>query len=256
MLAILSPAKIQSFKPQQITGKYTMPEYLKQAEELINLLQPLSAKQLESLLKVNKDIARNSSDSYYNWDVNHSPENAKQAILAYNGEAYRGLDANSLTETDLEYAQNHLRIISGLYGVLRPLDLIEPYRLEMATKLKNPAGKDLYAFWQQKISKSINEAIRKSGKPEVLLNLASNEYYKSIRHKDLSAKVIDFDFIESRENGYKPITVYTKKARGMMVRYILQNHIEKVEDLKGFDTEGYWYNSMLSTENKMVFARG
>jgi cytoplasmic iron level regulating protein YaaA (DUF328/UPF0246 family) len=256
MLIILSPAKIQNFKPQSVTDKYTQPVFFNEAEELINLLRPYPVNELRDLLNVSNEIAKNAADYYFNWDTKHNLKNAKQAVLTYNGEAYRGLNANSLSETELEYAQEHLRIISGLYGVLRPLDMIRPYRLELQTPLENSSGKDLYAFWKKKITQTIQSAIKKSGKPHVLLNLASKEYAKAINHKELTLPVIDFEFLENRREGYKTITIYTKKARGLMARYIIRNRIEDSENIKGFDSEGYWYNDLLSSENKMVFTRG
>lgn len=256
MLIILSPAKIQNFQPQTVIDKYTLPDFTKEANDLVDVLRPFSAKQLEKVLHVNSDIARRASDSYYNWSEARVPENAKQAVLVYNGEVYRGLDAKTLSAADLEYTQNHLRIISGLYGVLRPLDLIQSYRLEMNTKLKNSKGNDLYAYWKDTITKTISEAIKQSGEPKVLLNLASNEYAKAVQFKNLGVEIINFDFWENRNGEYKPITIYTKKARGLMTRYIIKNRIENVDDLKGFDSEGYWYNAGLSSGNDLVFTRG
>ncbi len=256
MLIILSPAKIQNFQFQDTIQDYTLPQYVKEAEYLANILKSFSADDLRNLLKVNRDIARHTADSYYNWSPLHTLENAKQALLVYNGEVFHGLNAQNLSVVDMEYAQNHLRIISGLYGVLRPLDLIQSYRLEMNTKLKNQRGNDLYSFWKEDIPVTVLEAVKKSGEPEALLNLASNEYSKSVTLKSLGVRVIDFDFLEGRDDGYKPITIYTKKARGLMARYVIKNRIENVEDLKGFDLEGYWFNSGLSSQNKLVFTRG
>lgn len=256
MLIILSPAKIQNFKPQSVTDKYTQPVFLNEAEQLINLLRPYPVNELRELLNVSYEIAKNAVDFYFNWQTKHDLKNAKQAVLTYNGEVYHGLDASSLSETDLEYTQKHLRIISGLYGMLRPLDLIRPYRLELQTSLENASGKNLYAFWKEKITLAIKQAIKESGKPEILLNLASKEYSKAIHYKKLAIPVIDFEFLENRREGYKTITIYTKKARGLMTRYIIRNRIEDPENIKGFDSEGYCYNELLSTENKMVFTRG
>lgn len=255
-MIILSPAKIQNFRPQILTTHYSIPEFSDEAEKLMKLLSSYSPNELRELLKVSDEIAKNASDFYFNWKPEHNLQNAKQAILTYNGEVYRGLDVQSLSEDDIMYAQDNLRILSGLYGVLRPLDLIRPYRLELQTKLKNPAGKNLYDFWKEKITQSIESAIKKSDMPEVILNLASKEYAKSIDYKKMTIPVIDFEFLENRGGEYKSITIYTKKARGLMTRYILKNRIESPEYLKGFDSEGYWYNDLLSSSNKMVFMRG
>ncbi len=256
MLIILSPAKIQNFKSQPVTDKYTQPLFLNEAEQLINLLRSYPVNELRDLLNVSHEIAKNAADFYFNWGTEHDLKKGKQAVLTYNGEVYHGLDANSLSETDLAYAQKHLRIISGLYGMLRPLDVIRPYRLELQTSPEDIAEKNLYAFWKEKITRAIKPAIKESGKPEILLNLASKEYAKAINYKELAVPVIDFEFLENRREGYKTITIYTKKARGLMTRYIIRNRIEDPENIKGFDSGGYWYNEPLSTENKMVFTRG
>ncbi len=176
-------------------------------------------------------------------------------MLVFDGEVYRGLDAKSFSNADFEYAQNHLRLLSGLYGVLRPLDLIQPYRLEVSSKLINPRGNNLYDFWQKKVTKSVLSSLSISGKPEILLNLASSEYFKSLDLKNKKVKVIDVEFYEYKNDTFKQIVIYTKKARGMMARYVIQNQIENEEDLKGFSAEGYWYSPQMSKGNKLVFIR-
>lgn len=255
MLIILSPAKIQNFEPQSIISDYTLPDFIPEAKELINELRSYTSEELTALLETNPEITAKAVYNYSNWTAEHSLKNAKQAMFTYNGEVYRGLKAMSLSANEIEYAQEHLRIISGLYGVLRPLDLIEPYRLEMKTKLENSAGKDLYAFWKEKITTNIKQAITDSGKPAVLLNLASNKFFKAINKRTLHLSVINFDFLENKNGVYKSITIYTKKARGLMARYIIQNKIEKLEDLQGFNDGDYWYNADFSSENKLVFCR-
>lgn len=256
MLIILSPAKIQNFKSQDLIQKYTLPQFTEKANKLIEELLPLSIVELERILQVNNQIATRAADSYYNWNNDPENKNAKQAILTYNGEVFHGLDANTLSAGDLEYAQQHLRILSGLYGVLRPLDLIQPYRLEMNTRLEKAPVKNLYSYWEKEIPSTIEDALAQSGKPDVLLNLASNEYAKSVQFKKNRIPVIDFEFLENKDGVYKTITIYTKKARGLMARYVIENRIETVEDLKGFDYEGYWFNNSLSTGGKFVFTRG
>ena len=256
MLLLLSPAKIQNFTPQSIVKEYTMPEFLAEAEILMNQVQNLSRSDLAELLDINSSLAKLNDDRHFNWQLPFTPDNSKQTVFVYNGEVFHGLDANSLSETEITYLQSHLRILSGLYGVLRPLDLIQPYRLDISTKLIGIKGNNLYTFWRDKITNSLNEAIRVSGGQQVMLNLASNEYIKSINRKLLKADIVDFDFLENKNDKYTPIVMYIKKARGMMVRYVIQNRIENLEDLKGFNADGYWYNSRLATEKKLVFTRG
>ena len=256
MIIILSPAKIQNFASQQIVSEFTQPEYLKETEKIVSEIRQLSAYELSKLLNINANLGQLNADRYFNWHKPFTPKNAKQAVFVFNGEVFHGLDAASFTKEDIEYLQKHLRILSGLYGILRPLDLIQPYRLEISTKLPIENTKDIYNFWGEKLTKSINKAIIDSGKPKVILNLASSEYFKAINRKSLNAEVIDFEFLENKEDVYKPIVMYTKKARGLMTRYVIENRIENLEELKGFASEGYWYSEKLSTENKFVFTRG
>ena len=256
MLLLLSPAKIQNFVPQPYIAEYTMPEFLDAAQILVDRINQLSRSELADLLEINSNLAKLNADRHFNWQLPFTPKNAKQTVFVFNGEVFHGLDAGSFTQNEFTYLQSHLRILSGLYGVLRPLDLIQPYRLDVSTKLKTNKGNNLYSFWGNQITLSLNEAIKASGGPQVLLNLSSGEYFKSINTKKLLAQVIDFDFLENKNDSYKPIVMYIKKARGLMVRYVIQNRIENVEDLKGFNEDGYWFNSGLSTEKKLVFTRG
>ena len=175
--------------------------------------------------------------------------------MTFDGEVYRGLDAKTFSAEDFEYAQSHLRILSGLYGVLRPLDLIQPYRLEVSSKLKNAKGNDLYAFWRKKITSSVLKSVKNGDKQELILNLASSEYFKTLDLKNRTTKVIDVEFYEYKNDKFQQIVIYTKKARGMMARYVIENRIEKIEDLKGFNSSDYWFSPQLSTENKFVFTR-
>ena len=256
MLLLLSPAKIQNFSPQQYTKKYSLPEFLDAAEILVDKIKQLSRTELAQLLDINSNLAKLNADRHFNWQVPFTTNNAKQTVFVFNGEVFHGLDAKSFSPGDFDYLQSHLRILSGLYGVLRPLDLIQPYRLDVSTRLKTDAGNNLYAFWQSRITESLNKAVVASGGSKILLNLASGEYFKSISRRQLDAEVIDFDFLENKNDRYTPIVMYIKKARGMMVRYVIQNRIENVEDLKGFSDEGYWFSPQLSTESKFVFTRG
>ncbi|MBN1462503.1 MAG: peroxide stress protein YaaA [Paludibacteraceae bacterium] len=256
MLIIISPAKILNLKPQNVVSKYTLPDFLDKSKQVIERARELNIEDLQKLSQVNRSIAQTNYDRFYNWQTPFTPENAKQAILTFNGEVYNGLQAKTFSSEDFDYLQNHLRILSGLYGVLRPLDLMQPYRLEIGSKLNVGKTNNLYDFWGNTITEKLNEAFETSGNPKVLINLASGEYFKSVNAKLLKAKVIDIEFYEIKNDGsLKTIVVYTKKARGMMARYIIQNRIEEPEDLKGFDAEGYWFSPQLSNENKLVFTR-
>lgn len=255
MLLLLSPAKIQNFEPQQFVSEFTQPQFMDEAEQLVHNIKQLSRTELADLLDVNSHLAKLNTDRHFNWQRPFTTQNAKQAVFVFNGEVFHGLNAKTLSADNLSYLQSHLRILSGLYGVLRPFDLIQPYRLDVSTRLQTDAGNNLYAFWGNKITEAINEAMAASRGPKVLLNLASGEYIKSINRKLLQADVIDFDFLEYKNDTFKPIVIYIKKARGMMVRYVIENRIENLEDLKGFSAGGYWYSPQLSTEKKLVFTR-
>ena len=232
-----------------------MPDMLDESEKLVERLQKMKPKQLSELMSISANLGQLNYERYQTWSQPFTPENAKQAVLAFNGDVYQGLDAGSLTENQLLQLQDKLRILSGLYGVLRPLDLIQPYRLEMGTKLKYRRSDDLYAFWKNKITPKVKEAIKESGS-NVLLNLASNEYYKSIEPKKLGAEIVTPQFKDKSNGQYKMISFYAKKARGLMTRFVLEHGIEKVEDLQAFDSEGYVFNPRLSKPGNPVFTRG
>jgi cytoplasmic iron level regulating protein YaaA (DUF328/UPF0246 family) len=254
MLILLSPAKIQNFKPQQVTDLYSMPHFMKEAKQLVNLMRQLHPTELSKLLDINHKLTELNYDRYFNWHVPFTPENAKQAALVFDGEVFRGLQAINFTADDFEFAQQHLIILSGLYGALRPLDLIQGYRLEVSSALKNENGRDLYAFWQARITKFVINAL-KNTQPQFIVNLASSEYFKSLNLANKKVNVIDVEFLEYKNDTLKPIVIYTKKARGLMARYLIKNKIENIEDIKGFADGGYWFNPHLSTERKLVFVR-
>ena len=255
MICVLSPAKIQNFKDPTLVAKHTTPQYLEQACSLMNRIRELSMSELAALLKVNVNLAQLNVDRHFQWQLPFTIDNAKQAVFSFNGEVFHGLNPQGFDDSQVDYLQSHLRILSGLYGVLRPLDLMQAYRLDVGDKF-HVDGKNLYAFWGSKITESMNEAFEEGiHKEKVLLNLASGEYIKCIKRSMLHAKVMDFEFLQSVDDGYKPIVVYIKKARGLMVRYVVENKIEHVEEIKGFNSEGYWYNHQLSTPTKMVFTR-
>lgn len=256
MLTILSPAKIQDFTTPLPSVTHTLPVCLDEAAVLMDELRRVPPDELPAVLNAGRAIAVSASDKYYNWTREHRLDNARQAIFVYNGEVFHGLDVRTFGPADLLYAQEHLCVLSALYGVLRPFDLIQPYRLEMQMKLHNPAGTTLYAFWKKKITSLLAHALEHSGEPRVLLNLASAEYAKAVDLKALGVRVLQADFLENKGGSYRNVTIYTKRARGLMARYVLQNRVENPDDLKGFDAEGYWYNTSLSDSDRLVFTRG
>jgi uncharacterized protein len=255
MLILLSPAKIMNFAPQEFVTTHTKPEFIDEAKQLIDLLRELSPSELSKLLDINANLTQLNFDRIFNWHVPFTTKNAKQAMMVFDGEVFRGLNAKTFSDEDFNYAQKHLRLFSGLYGLLRPLDLIQPYRLEVSSRLRNPHGKDLYDFWREKVTTSTLAALKSSGKPKVILNLASGEYIKTLDLKNINAKIIDVEFYEHKGENLKQIVIYTKKARGLMARYVIQNKIEEIEDLKGFNDERYWFSPQMSTESKLVFVR-
>lgn len=254
MLLVISPAKSLDFETAPTTAFYTQPDMLDESKKLMTRLRKMKPKQLSDLMGISAALAQLNYERYQTWQPPFTPKNAKQAVLAFNGDVYQGLDAVSLTEDQLMLLQNKLRILSGLYGVLRPLDLIQPYRLEMGTKLKYQRSADLYAFWKSKITPKVKEAIAESGS-NVLINLASNEYYKSIDPKKLGAEIITPEFKDLKNGEYRMISFFAKKARGLMTRFILENKVERVEDLQAFDLEGYIFNPRLSKPERPVFTR-
>lgn len=256
MILILSPAKILNFKEQATIDKFSTPEFMTKAESLVKLMRDLSPSDLSELLDINTNLTQLNFDRFFNWHKPFTPKNAKQAALTFDGEVFRGLNAKTFSTEDFEYAQTHLRILSGLYGVLRPLDLIQAYRLEVSSKLQNPLGKDLYAFWKESVTGSILKALKKSGKPQFILNLASSEYFKTLDLKNKNVRTLNVEFYEYKNDKYSQIVIYTKKARGLMARYVIENRIENEEDLKGFNAEGYWYSPQMSSSDKLVFTRG
>ncbi|MDD4150897.1 MAG: peroxide stress protein YaaA [Bacteroidales bacterium] len=252
MIILLSPAKSLDFERPLQTRIATIPEFIQQANKLASELQKYSISQLNELMGISNNLAMLNFGRFQNWydDVNN-PEN-KQAVRAFIGEAYRGLKAEEMTEEDLLYAQEHLRILSGLYGILRPLDAIQAYRLEMGTKIEIGEFKNLYRFWDNQITNSINNAL---GNSKTIVNLASNEYFKSINRKKLNANVITPEFKEYKNGVVKMITVYVKNARGQMTNFIIKNRIKDPEQIKTFDINGYQFDVNSSDEGRWVFVR-
>lgn len=254
MITIISPAKTLDFKSLVQTQKFSMPDFIEDSKILVKELRTLNPKDIVRLMKVNDEIANLNFERNLLWKTPFSIDNSKQSLLTFKGQVYVGLDAKTLSEDDLLFAQNHLRILSGLYGILRPLDLMQAYRLEMGIPLKNPKGKNLYEFWGTKITDLINKELS-NHKHKVLINLASNEYYKVVKSKLIKADIITPVFKEDKGNEYKVVTVYAKTARGLMSRFIIQNRIEDPEEIKAFDLGGYLFNHDLSTEKEWVFTR-
>ncbi len=217
-------------------------------------MREFSARDIAELMHVSSKIAELNFDRFEAWNKNFTEKNAKQPVLAFKGDVYTGLDAESFSAKDFKFAQSHLRILSGLYGLLRPLDLMQPYRLEMGSKLSNERGKNLYEFWGNTLTDGLNTQLKKI-KSEYLINLASNEYFKAVKPKQINGEVITPAFKEYKNGDYKMIGFYAKKARGMLSRYIIQNQLSDIEDIKSFDVEGYKFNKSLSKGNNWVFTR-
>lgn len=254
MLIVISPAKTLDYDTPPKTKTFTLPDYLDQSQQLITCLRELSSKDIQKLMTVSPKIADLNFDRYKSWRKKFTPANAKQAILAFKGDVYTGLDAESFNARDFKFAQGHLRVLSGLYGLLRPLDLMQPYRLEMGTKLATKKGKNLYEFWDTQITEGLNQQLKKI-KSEHLINLASNEYFKSVKVKHLNAEVITPEFKDYKNGQYKMLGIYAKKARGSMSRFIIKNQLSSPEDIKDFNEDGYAFNKKLSKDNKWVFSR-
>ncbi|EGH20401.1 hypothetical protein ALP86_00605 [Pseudomonas amygdali pv. mori] len=254
MLMVISPAKTLDFETPPTTGRFTQPQYLDHSQELITQLRELTPAQISELMHLSDKLAGLNAARFGSWTPAFTLDNAKQALLAFKGDVYTGLQAESLSDAQLDYAQDHLRMLSGLYGLLRPLDLMQPYRLEMGTRLANARGKDLYAFWGTQISEWLNEALAAQG-DDLLLNLASTEYFSAVKRSALNARIIDTEFKDFKNGQYKIISFYAKKARGMMSRFVIEERINSPEALQAFDVQGYRYNREQSTPDKLVFLR-
>lgn len=254
MLTILGPAKTIDMSPHAVTSRHTLPAYLGESRQLVDEIRKYSPGDLKSLMKVSEKLALMNFERFAAWDEKHPPASCNQALLAFSGEVFNGLEARNFREEDLDFAQDHVRILSGLYGVLRPIDLIMPYRLEMQTKLVNSRGRNLYEFWQEIIPQEIRRLTAET-EGKNLVNLASNEYFSAIQPKKFTFRIITPVFKEQSGNGFRNVTMYAKKARGMMLRFIIQNRINDPEHLKAFDLDGYWFNTSQSGENEWWFTR-
>ena len=254
MLAIISPAKTLDFESAVRNLPVSQPHLTDYSEQLIEICRQLSPQDLSSLMSISDKLAGLNAARFAEWTKSHNEKNSRAAIWAFKGDVYTGLDADSLSDEDVQFAQRHLRMLSGLYGLLKPLDLMQPYRLEMGTKLANPKGKDLYAFWGNIITQSMQQALDEQG-DRILINLASDEYYKSVKESQLEAQIVKPVFLDNKNGKYKVVSFYAKKARGLMGRFIIQNRLERVEQLKEFALGGYWFDATPSTEKEFVFKR-
>ena len=254
MLALISPAKTLDYETALPTDTYTQPRLLEQSQQLIDVCRKLSATEIASLMTVSEKIANLNVERFRDWNAEFDFSNARQALFAFKGDVYTGLDAYHLKDQDIDFAQQHLRMLSGLYGLLRPLDLMMPYRLEMGTKLKNSRGNNLYEFWGSIITDQINQDLAEID-AKLLVNLASDEYYKSVNEKKIQAEIIKPVFLDQKNGKYKVISFYAKKARGLMARYLIENKLSQVEQLKAFDSEGYYFDAESSSNKELVFKR-
>jgi len=251
MLIVISPAKKLDYVSSIEAPLLSQPALLDHAEELSQGLKALAPQDVSSLMHLSDKLGALNYERFQEWQTPFSKDNARAAVLAFKGDVYQGLDADSMSPEDLHWAQDHLRILSGLYGVLRPLDLMQAYRLEMGTKFANQRGADLYQFWGDIITAELNRV-----ESSVLVNLASTEYFKSVRKKDISARIVTPLFMDKKDDKYKIISFYAKKARGLMSRYIIQNRITEIDQINQFDSDGYVYNAALSELDAPVFLRG
>lgn len=254
MLIVLSPAKTLDFQTKDKVNTYTLPRLTDESVKLIEVCRKLSPVAISELMKVSDKIASLNAVRFAQWSVDHNLTNSKAAVLAFKGDVYTGLQAENCSEDELNWAQDHLRILSGLYGLLKPLDLMQPYRLEMGSKLSNSKGANLYQFWGDIITNELNQAIENQG-DDKLINLASNEYFKSVNLKKLNAQVITPVFKDLKNGQYKIISFYAKKARGLMARYIIDNKLTDINKLTEFDYAGYYYCEAESNAKEWVFKR-
>lgn len=254
MLIVISPAKTLDYDSPAATKKFTQAQFLDKSEVLIDVLKDHTAPMISKLMKISPKLAELNRDRYQTWSRPFKKSNAKQAVLAFKGDVYMGLDVNSFSDPDFAYAQDHLRILSGLYGLLRPLDLMQPYRLEMGTRLKNPKGSNLYDFWGMTITDKLNKELKKNNS-QVLLNLASNEYFKSVKPEQIKVDVVTPVFKDWKNGQYKLISFFAKKARGLMAAWVIKNEITDPEDLVNFDVDGYRYSLEESDALNPVFLR-
>lgn len=254
MLMVISPAKDLDFQSPAPVTNHTLPDLIKDAGELAAICQKLTPADLSSLMHISDKLAGLNVARFASWHFPFDPEQAKQALFAFNGDVYQGLQAQTLNAGQIDYAQSHLRILSGLYGVLRPLDLMLAYRLEMGTSLANGRGTNLYQFWGERVTKALDVQLQQLNAP-FLLNLASQEYFKVVKPKLLSKPVIDVQFKDQKNGQYKVISFFAKKARGTMARYVIEQQVDSIAGLKSFQADGYQFAPTESSERSLVFTR-
>ena len=252
MKLVISPAKSLNYESELPTGFSSQNCFLNEASGLINLLRKKSTKELSDLMNISPKISAVNYERNQQWQLPFNSNNARQAIYAFSGDVYQGLDSYSIPKNKIDRLQDTVRIISGLYGILKPMDLIQPYRLEMGTKLQINKSKNLYEFWRSRVTSFLNDEMKQD---EILFNLASQEYFKAIDIKVLKAKLIHIDFKEFKDGNYKTIAIFSKRARGLMTRFIVENNAQTVEDIKVFNLNRYRYDKSLSSENRLVFTR-
>lgn len=250
MLILISPAKTLDYSVPSIKS-HTLPDFQSDTNSLVQIMKKKSATEISGLMHISDSLAALNEERYKTFQKEFNFENSKQALLAFKGDVYTKIDVDQYDESDFEFAQEHLRILSGLYGLLKPLDLIQPYRLEMGTRLENKKGKNLYEFWDKKIAKAINKA----AKDETIINLASQEYFKAVDQKTLKSPLINIHFKEYKNETYKVVGFFAKQARGLLTNFAIKNRIIDAQDLKSFNQEGYEYSDNLSTEKDWVFIR-
>lgn len=254
MLILVSPAKTLDFELPPLTQVYSQPDFLTYSQELIQVCRQLTPTDIATLMKVSDKIAGLNAARFGEWRPDFSLDNAKQAIFAFRGDVYTGFDADTLSEDEIARTQSQLRILSGLYGLLRPLDLIMPYRLEMGTALSNPKGKNLYEFWGETLTQAVNETLAETSS-DIIVNLASNEYFKAIKPKKLQGQLISPIFKDCKNGQYKVISFFAKRARGMMARYLITHQINTLDELKAFNVAGYYYSEEQSSPINPTFLR-
>lgn len=254
MIIVISPAKSLYEKCPIQLENYTSADFLPEAEKIVSVLKKKKPAQLTKLMDISSKLAEQNFYRFQEWSLPFTPENSWQAVLMFNGDVYQGMKAETFTPKEFDTAQQHLRILSGVYGLLKPLDLIQPYRLEMGTSISVSRKKNLYEFWKTKITTKLNQELSETGQKE-LINLASNEYFSAIDTKNLKARIITPAFKEHKNGQYQMVSFFAKKARGLMSRFIIQNQISDPEEMKAFDLDGYYYNNQLSKGDNWVFTR-
>ncbi|NRR91768.1 peroxide stress protein YaaA [Winogradskyella undariae] len=252
MKLVLSPAKSLDYETKLPTSKTTDGQFLKEADQLNKVLKKKSAKDLSELMHISDNLGQLNFERNQDWELPFTQDNARPAIYAFSGDVYRGIDAYTIDTKKLDKVEDTVRILSGLYGILKPLDLVQPYRLEMGTKLPVGKNKNLYEFWQKKVTKALNEELEDD---ELFINLASNEYFKAVDTKALKVPVVNIVFKEFKNDKYKIVAFYAKLARGLMTRYIIDTDAKTVDDIKAFNYENYGFSDALSSENELVFTR-